>query len=168
MRNLLKAATLAATITATTFVAAAMSPAAQALTVMRTVNGTSYDITTVTGSYNALSSTLESQVWWNDRELAMEFATAVDDSLGLVSQLGSSFSHGPLFAYDFRNSTFFWQFYRTDSGQVQTSFTSDWNRTLTWATAAPTAVPIPTPALLPGLVGMGVAALRKRKQEAEA
>ncbi|PSN17797.1 hypothetical protein C7271_15835 [filamentous cyanobacterium CCP5] len=27
---------------------------------------------------------------------------------------------------------------------------------------------IPTPALLPGLVGMGVAALRKRKQEAEA
>jgi len=28
--------------------------------------------------------------------------------------------------------------------------------------------PIPTPALLPGLVGMGVAALRKRKQEAAA
>jgi hypothetical protein len=28
--------------------------------------------------------------------------------------------------------------------------------------------PIPTPALLPGLIGMGVAALRKRKQEVEA
>ncbi len=27
--------------------------------------------------------------------------------------------------------------------------------------------PVPTPALLPGLVGMGVAALRKRKQETE-
>lgn len=30
------------------------------------------------------------------------------------------------------------------------------------------AAPIPTPALLPGLMGMGAAALRKRKQEAEA
>ena len=30
-----------------------------------------------------------------------------------------------------------------------------------------TAKPVPTPALLPGLIGMGVAALRKRKQEKE-
>ncbi|MDX2241194.1 MAG: PTPA-CTERM sorting domain-containing protein [Leptolyngbyaceae cyanobacterium bins.302] len=33
-------------------------------------------------------------------------------------------------------------------------------------TPDPTAVPVPTPALLPGLIGMGVAALRKRKAEA--
>lgn len=33
-------------------------------------------------------------------------------------------------------------------------------------TPASTATPVPTPALLPGLIGMGVAALRKRKAEA--
>ncbi len=32
---------------------------------------------------------------------------------------------------------------------------------------SPPAEPIPTPALLPGLIGMGAAAIRKRKQEAE-
>jgi len=34
--------------------------------------------------------------------------------------------------------------------------------------SSPNTAPIPTPALLPGLIGMGAAALRKRKQEAEA
>jgi hypothetical protein len=29
------------------------------------------------------------------------------------------------------------------------------------------AAPVPTPALLPGLIGMGVAALRKRRQQGE-
>jgi hypothetical protein len=45
----------------------------------------------------------------------------------------------------------------------------DWTRLITaFSPGGVNPKPIPTPALLPGLIGMGVAALRKRKQEAEA
>lgn len=37
-----------------------------------------------------------------------------------------------------------------------------------WAVGTPNTVPVPTPALLPGLIGMGIAALRKKKQAGEA
>ncbi len=175
MRNTLKAATLAATVTATTFVAAAMSPAAQAVTVTRIVNGTSYDISTVQGSFGSSSFHLQSEVWWGDQDLAALFAMEVKDALG--TQVNSSF-YGPWFAYDFSPSTGIVSTVSFSPFLKDVTLTDQGARTRNsvWATATPTAVPIPipipipipTPALLPGLVGMGVAALRKRKQEAEA
>jgi hypothetical protein len=48
------------------------------------------------------------------------------------------------------------------------SITTDQSATVAGFDNVSFATPVPTPALLPGLIGMGAAALRKRKQEAEA
>ncbi|ACK70502.1 hypothetical protein PCC7424_2075 [Gloeothece citriformis PCC 7424] len=64
-----------------------------------TVNGTQYDITTVTGSFNQLQSQLESQVWWGNTTLAMDFASTVGSSLGKPNLLGLNLV-SPLFAYN--------------------------------------------------------------------
>jgi hypothetical protein len=53
-----------------------------------TVNNEQWDITTVNGVGTDLASTLESQVWWNDKGLAILFKDALGDALG-----------GPAFAY---------------------------------------------------------------------
>ncbi len=50
---------------------------AQAATINVTVNGVSYDVSTTTGSYNSLSSTLSSEPWWGDKTLAKTFASTV-------------------------------------------------------------------------------------------
>ena len=46
------------------------------------VNGTDYDMTTIDGSYNELFSQLSNQVWFNDENLAQDFAATVQLSLG--------------------------------------------------------------------------------------
>jgi len=48
-----------------------------------------------------------------------------------------------------------------------TRYTGEYIDTFGWSVsdASSTATPIPTPALLPGLIGMGIAAIRKRKAE---
>lgn len=53
------------------------------------------------------------------------------------------------------------------SGTTSSSLTGTYELKFSTATAAGT-TPIPTPALLPGLIGMGVAALRKKGQEGPA
>lgn len=58
-----------------------------------TVNGTDYDITTVTGSYNSLTTQLQATPWWGNSLLAEALANEVWDSLGYTSLGG-----GPVFA----------------------------------------------------------------------
>ena len=64
------------------------SKPAQALTAKVTVSGTTYDVTTFTGTYNANSSKFNTLIngglmpWWGREILAKEFATAVGASLG--------------------------------------------------------------------------------------
>jgi hypothetical protein len=61
---------------------------AQALTAKVTVSGTTYDVTTFTGTYNANTSKFNTLIngglmpWWGREILAKEFATAVGASLG--------------------------------------------------------------------------------------
>jgi len=177
------ALTAAATLVATAAVTA-LPEAAHALTVTKTINGTSYDITTLTGRFDANQTTLTSTPWWGDSNLAQAFAGAVEDSLGLpqgpFAAVGGSRYQGPYFAYAAqpgvrpRPATFSaWAYFSGADcvlyppGPATCSAGSTQTLTTTFATAMLSssggATPVPTPALLPGLVGMGIAAYRKRK-----
>ena len=72
-----------------------------ATTYTATVNGTSYNLTTFTGTYNANSAEFSATLmpWWSNDggTLAGAFAAAFAGNLG--SQTISSANYGPLFAY---------------------------------------------------------------------
>ena len=42
-----------------------------------------WDVTTVTGTFNTLQGQLEAQEWWGDRDLAIVFANQLGASLGI-------------------------------------------------------------------------------------
>jgi hypothetical protein len=56
--------------------------AATSKAVVVTVNSLQYDVTSITGNYPSLSSTLQGQVWWGNQSLATGFAGAVGLQLG--------------------------------------------------------------------------------------
>ena len=69
--------------------------ATAARAVIVTVNSVQYDVSTVTGNYASLASTLQSQVWWGNESVADSFAAAVGGHFGFPnSSLG-----GPFFAF---------------------------------------------------------------------
>lgn len=151
-----------ATLAATSVVLTALPEAAGAATVTRTINGTSYDISTVTGSFNNLQSTLTDTPWWNNRDLAGQFAAEVGVDLG-----DPNFRRGPFFAYDTAGVEVRFRTWGFPGGFLPGGGLLDGLGAVgenTFAVATPTAAtPIPTPALLPGVVGLGIATYRKRK-----
>jgi hypothetical protein len=168
-----KAATLAAGIAVSTAVSVALGSEAQAATITRTVNGVSYDISTVEGTFEDLRSTLESQVWWGSLDAAAPFATAVSDAFGGTNL---SIPFGPFYAVGFqanlRTVEYGTLFLPTLNAPISSAFFGGglafsgdrW----TFATAVrtpTTGTAIPTPALLPALMGFGVSIWRKRKDE---
>ncbi len=156
---MIKAATLAATIAMTTTVSGVISSSAQAATVNRTVNGVNYDITTVTGTFNSLQATLQSQPWWGSSTSASQFATVVGNSLGLPNFFGIN---GPLFS--FNSGRVFGVGINTSQSFVLGSVVPSARlNSVSLAYATARATPVPTPALLPGLLGLGAVAWRKRK-----
>lgn len=67
-----------------------------------TVDGTDYDITTLTGAFDDNASVLTSQPWYGNESLARQFTIAVGDQLGLPHDAGNSiadFLTGPMFAW---------------------------------------------------------------------
>jgi hypothetical protein len=156
---LLKTAALAVTVATTTISITTLSPTAQAATF--TVNGRLYDITTVHGSFNDLQSQLQTTPWWGNPGLASQFANTVLGSLGFPNQAGSNIV-GPTFAYGSRNTIngFF-----VLSSQFVPAFNGS-SAILSDVSGAPRtyaiATEIPSLALLPGLIGMGIALVRKR------
>lgn len=79
----------------TTLLGVLSSGAMAASTYNATVNGTNYDFTYVTGSFNANAALLQSQPWWgSNQDTATTFATVVGGSLGYPN-----FFAGPLFAF---------------------------------------------------------------------
>jgi hypothetical protein len=81
--------------------AAILASAAAANAATFTVNGTDYDVTTVSGNFISdfsLRAQLQSQVWWGNQSLAQQFARTVGSSLGFVND---DF-FGPFFAYGVR------------------------------------------------------------------
>lgn len=116
--------------------------------------------------------------WFNNEALAQSFATAaglahytnVPGNLGRPQDGGFV---GPLFAFgEEENRGVIWTSYQgnnlgedgtvTLTGQRSDSPTTNFSYAIVDLGQAP--APIPTPALLPGLVGMGLAAMRKRNQ----
>jgi len=73
------------------YVLVAISSLVNAQTWQGNVGGITYDFSVVTGTFNALQSTLSSQVWYGSSTTAGDFATAVGSNLG---------SSAPYFAYD--------------------------------------------------------------------
>jgi hypothetical protein len=157
-----KATTLAASVAVSTTVSAVMGSDAQAATITRTVNGVSYDISTRDGTFGSLQNTLIQQVWWGNQGLASSFASVVGSSLG-----GPNFGVqglGPFFAWNIDPNGGVPLVYYSPRIAGLEGFTTAQNIPSTWATATltPTAV-VPTPALLPGLIGLGMSVWRKRK-----
>jgi hypothetical protein len=68
-----------------------------------TVNGTAYEITTVTTTFAADSAELMSQPWWGNIPLTSEFAVQVGLSFGYPN----SSVYPPFFAYAASSSSFF-------------------------------------------------------------
>ncbi|ACB52270.1 putative transposase [Crocosphaera subtropica ATCC 51142] len=87
--TMLKTATLATTIALASF---GLTNAAEAAQI--TLNGTDYEVSTVVGTYDNLSSTLSMTPWFGDENLARSAATQVGNALGLPNLNGSS---GPYF-----------------------------------------------------------------------
>lgn len=80
-------------------VAVCLIPAlSHASTWQATVNGTVYDFSTISGTYDGLSSTLNAQAWWGNGDLANQFR---DASVGAVGYSGAAF-----YAYNLTNN---WQ-----------------------------------------------------------
>jgi hypothetical protein len=78
-----------------------VSSGARAQPYNATVNGTNYDFTYVTGTFNDNADLLQSQPWWNglstgDASTATTFATAVGGSLGYPNCFWGC--TGPVFA----------------------------------------------------------------------
>lgn len=148
-RSVKAARTLAALVAAT----AAFSSADAAHAVPVVVNGTTYDVTTFTGSYNSNSSrfTTTEMPWFGDGSLAEQFAIAVGAQLG-TPVLGTN---GPLFAYStaidptFGSTNIFVYSYNSTTNPPAVKFlsaASSFNITYAVASAqAPSAVPGPLP-----------------------
>jgi hypothetical protein len=120
---------------------------AQALTVQTTVDGTTYNVTTFTGTYNgnvAKFNTLGNNglmPWWGSDSLATQFATQIGSSLGLP-YLSST---GPAFAYVLTSNVSS-RIYFPGSGIVGLSAELDGNQTYVIATlATPPAASVPGP-----------------------
>ena len=138
------------------FLALALLPAwACAVSITITGEGSAdgtWDVTTVTGTFNTLQSQLEAQEWWGDKDLAIVFANELGASLGTPNA-----AFGPYFAYTpwgYDNHGTWFIGYRDGTAL-------DWNilstTSGTWAVAARAAVP--DTGSTAALLGVGVAAL---------
>ena len=138
------------------FLALALLPAwACAVSITITGEGSAdgtWDVTTVTGTFNTLQSQLEAQEWWGDRDLAIVFANELGASLGTPNA-----AFGPYFAYTpwgYDNHGTWFIGYRDGTAL-------DWNilstTSGTWAVSARAAVP--DTGSTAALLGAGVVAL---------
>jgi hypothetical protein len=117
--------------------------------------------------------------FWQDPSGAQTVANAINAFLTSSGQFGSIFLGNAatyLIPYNLSGNG------NNTTINVVSSSGNPWNAIVTTApqngggnqpvyavfTEVPTSTAVPTPALLPGLVGLGVAALRKKKQAAEA
>jgi hypothetical protein len=75
--------------------------------IMFTVNGTNYDIVTVTDTGTNLSAQLQSTPWWGTgSNNTTSFVNAVGSALGFPNTGGSGSTRAPLFAYQFQSTQF--------------------------------------------------------------
>jgi hypothetical protein len=125
-----------------------------------TVEGVTYDITTITTTFSSASATLETTPWWGSQIVADEFAGQVGTALGLPNNIGLGL-WGPFFAWTNTLASppgsFNAEFYDTAYlGIADTE--QDPNTTFTFAVASVVATPEPGTfsMLLGGLLGLGL------------
>jgi len=161
----------AATVAATAVIAQPQTASAASIRV--NYQGTDYDVSTITGTFVDLESTLMNQPWWGNGGFAHTLSYQVGAQLGTPNPIprGRGLG-GPLFAFSWPvNSPSFNAAGAFSATSTFTRISFSTTNQYTFATAQvvqPPATAIPTPALLPGLVGMGIAAYRKRKSAASA
>ena len=115
-----------------------------------------WDVTTVTGTFNTLQSQLETQEWWVDRALAIVFANELGASLGTPNNPLSGLYYGPYFGYDPYGSYNTWFIaYRPPSYFIDSSISNTFSGI--WAVATRAAVP--DTGSTAALLGVGAAAL---------
>jgi hypothetical protein len=140
---------------AAAFVAAAS--AAQATSV--TLNGTIYEIETVTGVFSDLRGTLESTPWFGDLSLTEGLVLAVGSDLGL--QTLGIVTFGPLFLALTDDNTQFAEIRAFDDTQIDDLFGGaiGYTSVITyeWAVGSVSTTPVPLPASLWFLLGGGAA-----------
>jgi hypothetical protein len=126
--------------------------AGQAQALVVTVNSQQWDVTTFTGSYNNNTALIQSQVWWNNFDLAGQFATAVFTNLGTPNSIPSGSTAGPagpFFAFTEANggSVINARVYSDTSKSVINRPLSPNSGANVWAQAYLVNVPGPLPAL---------------------
>lgn len=118
------------------------------------VNGTNYDVTTFTGSYNDNTTKFATAAnggvmpWWGDTTLAGAFATAASAEQAQFGYPNNSATRGPYFAYQFPTGlgNVAWRTYTSSNPNFQLTSTPSASVTYAQAVLAP---PTPVPAPLP-------------------
>ena len=126
--------------------------AGQAQALVVTVNSQQWDVTTFTGSYNANTALIQSQVWWKNFVLADQFATAVFNNLGTPNSIPSGPTAGPAGPFfantDSNGATVInVRVYSATSNSVINRSVSPSSTSNVWAQAYLVNVPGPLPAL---------------------
>jgi hypothetical protein len=142
-----------------------MLPGGASADAIVTVGGTSYDVTTFTGSFDSGFQTLGGTPWINNQSLAASLASAVGTALGSQDPRAP---FGPLFAVSFDPSTHTVEAEGYLGGIV---YFGPVNSSLTtfWATGSVVGVPAPEPGtlsmMIAGMLGLGLLAGMKRYTE---
>jgi hypothetical protein len=114
-------------------------------------NGNTYDVTTISGTWDSVESQLTSNAFWGNNSLASGLAGVVTNSLGLPNEnfyTGDGSSAGPLFAFErysvgaqpvagyWWDSTNSAQYIEADSTLNQSNFTYATATAVPWETDA--------------------------------
>jgi hypothetical protein len=146
------------------------------ISAMINLDGTDYNVSIINDTFLNLSTLLQANPWWNNSSLAYSAANQVANKLPLDPALLYPPDQGPFFGYElgydfcldcglgvlvssYPASTF-------PASGVYLVNSPPGGYVVPWAVATPVSPnPVPTPALLPSLIGMGIATLRKKKSE---
>lgn len=151
--------------------AVVMAPSsAQAIT-LTADDSSQYEVNTAQGTFNSsLITQLINNPWWGSSTLSEDLADNLGTQLGLpnIPNANPANNEGPYFAFNLSDagiiSAWNWD---GDLNMVELDTT---NNTLgteyVWAVGE--AAAIPTPALLPAMLGMGASIVRKRKKQSDA
>jgi hypothetical protein len=140
------------------------------------LDGTDYNVSITNGTFLNLSTLLQANPWWNNSSLAYSAANQVANKLPLDPSLLYEPDQGPFFGYQLGYDFCV----NCGLGVLVSSYPASTlpasgvylvdsppgGYVVPWAVATPVSpAQVPTPALLPGLIGMGIATLRKSKAE---
>lgn len=169
-RNRFRAALSLRPMRAVGLAAAFVGAAAAAQAASVTVNGTTYEIETVSGLFSDLRGTLESTPWFGDVSLTEDLVLAVGADLGLQTLGGTTF--GPVFMALTNDITQFAEIRAFDETEPDDLFVGAiaYNNVITyeWAVGSVSTTPVPLPASLWFLLGGGaaLAAVRRKARRA--